>query len=459
MYQQIDWDLIRKYDQPGPRYTSYPTAPLFNAEIGADALVEHLTATFQSTMPLSLYVHIPFCHQLCWYCGCNMLVSRNREKMQSHVDLIKREIEVLRPNINGQRETSQIHLGGGTPNYMLDEDLLELMFYLRKTFPISKDAEISMEVDPRHVKASQVSAIMASGFNRISMGVQDFNPEVQKAINRIQPYSMVAEGISMFREAGLNSLNLDLIYGLPKQTAAGFEHTVDQAISLAPERLALFNFAYVPQLKAHMKLIDPADLPEPQIKFQILKRTVEQLTEAGYVYIGMDHFAKPNDPLSVAMKSGDLHRNFQGYTTHAESEMVAFGMSAISMFDSLYVQNVSKISSYEEAIREGQLATWRGYRLNDDDRLRRGIINHFMCNYTIEPDRIEALTGEPFARSFPGVSEKLDVMTGDGLLEKVGNHWKATFLGRMLMRNVAMLFDRYLPAMIEQKQASFSRTV
>lgn len=459
MKESIDWQLIAKYDRPGPRYTSYPTAPLFHTEIGSEALLDHLKQTYESTMPLSLYVHIPFCHTLCWYCGCNMLVSRNRGKMQSHLDLITKEMGLIRPHIHPDRVANQIHLGGGTPNYMLDEDLVALMDTLREVYPVAPDAEISLEVDPRHIRTSQVDAIVRSGFNRVSMGVQDFNPEVQEAINRVQPYAMVAEGMQMFRDAGLNSVNMDLIYGLPKQTPESFSATVDKAISLAPNRIALFNFAYVPKLKPQMKLIHETDLPKPKEKLKILADTVAQLTDAGYVYIGMDHFAKPDDPLAKAMASGDLHRNFQGYTTHAESEMVAFGMSAISMFDSLYIQNVSKIPEYEAALRKGDLATWRGYQLNEDDRLRRSIINHLMCRYTVEPTRIETQIGQSFDSYFPGVRQHLNAMVDDGLLEIVPEGWKTTFLGRMLMRNVAMLFDCYLPAMIEKKKASFSRTV
>ncbi len=459
MNATIDLELIRKYDKPGPRYTSYPTAPVFNRETGADAFVDYLARNPNLDTPLSLYVHIPFCKSLCWYCGCNMLVSRDQARKHRHLDRVKQEMDRMRANIRQERETVQVHLGGGTPNGLTDEDLGELMTYLRALYPVREDAEVSLEIDPRQVTASQVRTIARAGFNRVSMGVQDFNAAVQQAINRIQPFEKVAESVALFRAAGLNAINMDLIYGLPRQTPDSFAHTVDQLIALAPDRVALFNFAYVPQLKPQMKLISPDELPAPSDKLRMLERTIRQLCDSGYVYIGMDHFAKPEDPLAKALQSGDLHRNFQGYTTHATTEMLAFGMSAISMFDGLYVQNHHSIADYERAIGEGQLATCRGYLLDEDDRLRRTVINRFMCRNTIEPRWIENPLGVPFDAYFPGVRQHLQDMVADGLLETTADGWHATFLGRLLMRNVAMLFDRYLPGLIKDRKASFSRTV
>lgn len=459
MNQAIDYRLITKYDRPGPRYTSYPTAPMFNEEVAADALVEHFANNPRPDVPLSLYVHLPFCHQLCWYCGCNMLVSRNQTKISNHVQLLKREIDHIRPSIHKDRETAQIHLGGGTPNYIGNERLADLMFHLRRTFPVARDAEVSIELDPRHVDAQTVQTLKACGFNRVSMGVQDFNPDVQEAIHREQPYELVKGVVEDLRDQDMNAINMDLIYGLPRQNRERFAETVDRVIGLSPSRIALFNYAYVPQMKPHMKLIKPEELPSPEIKFRILEDTVNSLMAAGYVFIGMDHFAHPDDPLAKAALNGDLHRNFQGYTTCAETEMVAFGMSAISMFDDLYVQNHSKLSDYEARVEQDALATWRGYRLNEDDRMRRQIINNFMCHKTIDIQQCEALMGQDFDEAFPGARDQLADMVNDGLLLQKPFGYEATHLGQLLMRNVAMLFDRYLPDMIAKRKASFSRTV
>lgn len=459
MNQPIDYRLITKYDQAGPRYTSYPTAPMFHESVAADVLVEHFARHPRPETPLSLYLHLPFCHQLCWYCGCNMLVSRNRDKINHHVGLLQREVDFIRPNIHKDRQTAQIHLGGGTPNYIGNENLTALMKHLRDQFPVTADAEISIELDPRHTNAQTTENLKACGFNRVSLGVQDFNAEVQAAIHREQPYELVKALVEDLRQGDLNAINMDLIYGLPNQTRAGFSDTVDKVIGLEPSRIALFNFAYVPQMKPHMKLIKREALPEPETKFRILEDTVNRLVAAGYVFIGMDHFAHPSDPLAKAALNGDLHRNFQGYTTCAETEMLAFGMSAISMFDDLYVQNHSKLADYEERVANDSLATWRGYRLIEDDRNRRAIINQFMCQKRIDIAHCEALIGCEFEAALPGVLDQLIDMAEDGLLIQRSFGFEATQLGQLLMRNVAMLFDRYLPEMIARRKAHFSRTV
>ncbi len=456
---ELDLNLIRKYDRPGPRYTSYPTAPLFNEDTSVDALLATYAQTIASETPLSLYVHIPYCHKLCWYCGCNMKVSRKRDEMDAHLELIKREIDHIRPHLNPKRKARQIHFGGGTPNYLKAHQLIEIMDHLRKNFEFSEDAEISIEADPRHLNNEQIAAMKQAGFNRISMGVQDLNPKVQEAINRVQPYDMVSGLVTDLRNAGYQSVNMDLIYGLPFQTPETFAESVQKVIEMSPDRLALFNFAYVPSLRPHMKLIKPEDMPGPEQKIQILVETIEAFNKAGYTFIGMDHFAKPGDSLTKAFEENQLHRNFQGYTTMAGLEMVGFGMSAITMLDRLYVQNFSAIPAYEEAVNSGRYPTWRGYALTDDDCIRRDIINKLMCRFVIELDAIEEAIGQPFDEGFPEARAQLDGLTQDGLLTLQDRTYRVTDIGRLLLRNIAMVFDRYLKGMIENKKASFSRTV
>ncbi|CAM2070147.1 oxygen-independent coproporphyrinogen III oxidase [Sulfidibacter corallicola] len=452
-----DWDLIQRYDKAGPRYTSYPTAVQFHDGVQGDQVLEHLGQRCDTEKGLSLYVHVPFCHQLCWYCGCNMRVSRKPDQIADHIAVIQREIDLTSEWLRGDRRVFQLHFGGGTPNYAGPQQLQALMTTLRRRFVIQPEAEISIEVDPRLLDEARLEHCHDLGFNRISMGIQDFDPKVQKAINRRLSLEKVTSLLQSWRTLSQAGVNMDLIYGLPLQTPGSFKHTLDAVIDLAPERIALFNFAYMPWLKPHQKLIRESDLPRPEQKFEILQQTVESLAAAGYVAIGMDHFAKPSDPLAQALSRDRLHRNFQGYTTMPDLEMLGFGMSAISMFDGLYVQNHNDLRTYERSIEESRPATWRGVVLTEDDRLRRGIINHLMCRSQVDLDMIEAMVGIPFDQYFPGARERLDEMTRDGLLIRDDQRYRTTETGRLLLRNVAMVFDAYLPKLNGDRR--FSRTV
>lgn len=455
----LDLDLIRKYDKPGPRYTSYPTAPLFSESVAGDAIQAELQRTYDNPNGLSLYVHIPYCHLLCWFCGCNMLVSRKAQERAAHIEVIKREIRQIAARVHPDRKAEQIHFGGGTPTYLTPDELASVVDTLRDVFPFSSEGEISIEIDPRQLSDAHVDRIHELAFNRVSMGVQDFNPAVQQAINREQPYELVRDRVESLRRYSFDSINMDLIYGLPLQTLATFSTTLDQVIELSPDRIALFNFAHVPWLKPHQKLIKTEDLPEPEEKLEILKLSVERLSDAGYVFIGMDHFAKADDTMVQAFYDNTLHRNFQGYTTKSGLEMLAFGMSAISMLDRLYVQNKHTVSEYETAVNDGQWATWRGVHLSDGDVFRRGLIQHLMCRFEIDIPAIEAEGGDSFDTMFPSARVELEDMAKDGLLAESARGFSVTPLGRLLIRNIAMVFDAYLEEMKRKNQARFSRTV
>jgi len=448
-------ELIETYDRPGPRYTSYPTANLFDEAVAGEVLRDDLRARPEPTEPLSLYVHVPFCKSLCWYCGCNMKVSRNRRLMDAHVALIIDEIEATARAVHPDRPVRQIHFGGGTPNYLEPDRLIALVEAMRARFSVAEDAEISIEIDPRVQDMRRLDAVVAAGFNRVSIGIQDFDPAVQRAIHRENSHDMVCRVFRDLREAGIGTINVDLIYGLPLQTPASFAASLERVIALDPSRIALFNFAYLPILKPHMKLIRAKDLPTPREKLAILEASVDRLEEVGYLFIGIDHFARPDDSLARAFCEGTMHRNFQGYTTHAGLEMLGFGMSAISQRDSLYVQNHARITDWEAAVRAGMSPVARGYRLTEDDRIRRDIINHLMCTYSVDIPLIESRVGD-FETTFPGVGEALESMTRDGLLIPEGRRLVATRLGRFLLRNIAMLFDGHLG---RAKGARFSRTV
>jgi len=450
--------LIRKYDQPGPRYTSYPTAPALNSSVDADAFTRYLDRHRDAVGGLSLYLHVPFCHSLCWYCGCNMKVSRDQARIARHLELLLREVEALHPHLNPWRSVAQLHLGGGTPNSLTPLQLENTVAFLRSLFSFDEDAEISIELDPRTMTRAHAEAIAEAGFNRASLGVQDFHPEAQQAINRVQPFEMVAERVAWLREAGVASVNFDLIYGLPHQTCEGFERTVSQALSLEPNRVALFNFAYVPHVKPQMKLIDPATLPEPRVKLDIMKQAIGQLRQAGYAFIGMDHFAKEDDPLAAAMAADALHRNFQGYTTRPDLEMLGFGMSGISMLDGIYAQNHRDLAEYEAVVARGESPVARGWLLTEDDKLRREIIGSLMCRFELDIDGIENAHDLRFDEYFPGVRDQMEALADDGLLDRKLNGYDVTFLGRMLLRNIAMPFDAYL-ADQRQRGQKFSRTV
>lgn len=456
----VDIELLKKYDQPGPRYTSYPTAPYFHEGVGAADFLEHIHRDDQekSDEGLSFYFHIPFCDTLCYFCGCNMMVTRNREKIAHYLGYLIKEMELMRPHINPKRKIKQLHWGGGTPTHLKPDEIRRLGFAIRDMFGFADDAELSVEIDPRELTKEHMQALRDVGFNRCSMGVQDFNPKIQKAVNRIQPESITRQTVDWARELGFHSVNIDLMYGLPFQTVESFNETLDKVLDIDPDRLAVFNYAHLPQIFKHQRLIKAEWLPRPEQKLEILKLTIEKLTESRYVYIGMDHFAKPDDELTIAMNEGTLYRNFQGYSTHAGLNVLAFGITSISMLSDMYVQNVKKLNDYYERIDRGELPVFRGVVLNKDDILRREVITELMCNFRLKKERIEQKYGIEFDSYFASALQKLIPFQDDGLIELHPDMLKVTTAGRLLIRNIAMQFDAYLERKTDKKP-QFSRTV
>jgi oxygen-independent coproporphyrinogen-3 oxidase len=458
--ENVDIELLKKYDRPGPRYTSYPPAPAFSKDFGPDdykdAIIENNREN--PTNVLSLYFHIPFCDTLCYFCGCNMLVTHNRATIRKYLDYLKREVEMVCEFLSSGRKVTQLHWGGGTPSYLNPDEIKELGDFINERFEFVDDPEVGVEIDPRGLTYEHMKAFREVGFNRISMGVQDFDPRVQKAVNRIQPEEITRQAIDWARELGFKSINLDLIYGLPFQTVESFGKTLDKVIELSPERLAVFNFAYVPWLKPHQRVIKKEDLPTPDVKLKILKMTIEKLTEAGYVYIGMDHFAKPDDELAIAQREKTLYRNFQGYSTRAGADLYAFGMSAISQFQNIYAQNYKELKDYYSRIDEGKFPTAVGYRMSQDDIIRKHVIMRLMCDMELTKSEVEEKFNIKFDDYFADSIQKLNEFVEDGLVELSGDKIKVSLMGRLVIRNIAMCFDAYIDKMMKEKPI-FSRTV
>jgi oxygen-independent coproporphyrinogen-3 oxidase len=455
----IDIELIKKYDRPGPRYTSYPTAPQFNDTFTPDKYLDEIIRTNNQSDPpdLSLYFHIPFCDTLCYFCGCNMIITRNRDRISEYVKYVKNEIDLLSSYIVNGRNVVQLHWGGGTPTHLNPDEITDLISYINQSFTFTPNAEEGCEIDPRGLTKEHLEALRKGRFNRISMGVQDFNEKVQKAVNRIQPEDMTRQVIKWIRELNFQSINLDLIYGLPFQSANTFSKTVDAIVDIAPDRIAVFNYAHVPWMKKHMALIKPEDLPQPEEKLQILKMTIEKLTSAGYVFIGMDHFAKPDDELTVALREKKLYRNFQGYSTHAGADLYGLGITSISQIGRCYAQNVKKEIEYFNLLNDNTLPIERGYYLSDDDLLRRHVITKIMCDFELDFSEVENKFDIKFEKYFATSLEGLKEFMDDGLLLINNRKIIVTEMGRLLIRNIAMCFDWY----IEQKadRAKYSRTV
>jgi len=456
---QIDIELIKKYDRPGPRYTSYPTAPQFSEAFTQEDFLSEIVATNRAdALPdLSLYFHLPFCDTLCYFCGCNMIVSRSRERIGRYLDYLKKEIDRIGGLVSKERKTVQLHWGGGTPTHLSPAEIVDLSAYIARRFEIAPGAEVSSEIDPRKLTRDHLAALKAGGFNRISMGVQDFYEKVQKAVNRIQPEALTRRVADWIREFGFQSINIDLMYGLPFQTARSFAQTVEAVIDIGPDRIALFNFAYVPWMKKHQKLIDAADLPSPEEKLGILKMAVEKLTGAGYVFIGMDHFARPEDELAIALREKKLYRNFQGYSTHAGTDLYAMGITSISQFGRIYAQNVKTEKPYFAALDRGELPTARGCRLSADDLLRREVITRLMCDFELDFKAVEDKFDIDFASYFRWGLANLKEMQDDRLIEIKDKKLSVTEMGRLLIRNIAMNFDGYIER--KQDKARYSRTV
>lgn len=446
----IDADLLKQYDRPGPRYTSYPTAPQFSDNFTAMDLREVIQRSNEDPIPraLSLYVHVPFCASPCFYCGCNRIITRDQQRGDKYLVDLKKEVAMLAPLFDGDREVIQLHFGGGTPNFLSPAQIGDFVDFLQKQFQFSTSAnrDISIEIDPRCVKPDDIAALATAGFNRASLGVQDFDPDVQAAVNRIQSVEQTLAVIQACRDSGFRSVNVDLIYGLPKQSLAGFGKTLDTVISARPDRIAVYSYAHMPQLFKPQRQLDETQLPSADVKLSLLQLAIEKLLQAGYCYIGMDHFALPDDELALAQTQGNLHRNFMGYTTHADSDLLGLGVSSISHIGESFSQNPRDLPSWEAALEAGRIPTWRGMHLNEDDVIRADLIQRWMCQGEIDIRKFEDRHDIYFHPYFSKDLQKLQSLADDGLVTISRTHLKATSRGRLLLRIIASCFDHYLSA-------------
>lgn len=443
----FDPALIRRFDISGPRYTSYPTADRFVPAFNAASLQHWLgnrAAAGAMAKPLSLYFHIPFCSTICYYCACNKIITKDHSLSAKYLQYLDREISLQSTVLTGLRQVTQLHLGGGTPTFLSHDELHALMASVRKHFELTDDGEYSIEVDPRKVGEDTVRLLAELGFNRMSVGVQDFEPCVQKAVNRIQSREETESVIRAARACGFQSISMDLIYGLPLQNLESFNRTLDSVLEIAPDRISLYNYAHLPTLFMPQRRIHEDQLPKPDEKLDILQSAIARLTGAGYVYIGMDHFARPDDELAVAQRQGRLHRNFQGYSTRAECDLLAFGVSAIGKVGPSYAQNVKTTDEYYAALDENRLPVLRGLELTADDLLRRAIIQALMCHFELSIEAIEVAHLIDFHRYFAQELEDLKEMETAGLLRVEGDWITILPPGRLLVRAIAMVFDRYL---------------
>jgi oxygen-independent coproporphyrinogen-3 oxidase len=455
---RVSEEFLARYNRPGPRYTSYPTAPVWNDSFGVDDLEKiHLEADLDRT-PVSLYMHIPFCESLCLFCACNVIIQKDKNVAAPYLDVLKKEIDRVSLGVSRSRPVVQFHWGGGTPTYLTPEQIEDLFGFTRERFSFALDAELGIEVDPRVTSRAHLEVLRKLGFNRLSMGVQDFHPEVQKVIHRIQPYELTRDLVGAARGLGFDSINVDLIYGLPHQDPARFGTTVDQIISLNPDRIALFSYAHVPWLKKQQGAFAQF-LPEGMQKFEIFHTGLFKFVEAGYRYIGMDHFAKPGDELAVAQENRTLHRNFQGYTTKAGADLYGMGVTAISGFRNAYAQNQRDLQSWQNAIHDRGLATMRGYHLSQDDHIRRAVISRLLCHTVIPKREIDDEFGIDFDSYFALEMERLETPREDGLLLLSDDEIRATWLGRIFIRNLAMVFDPYLEKQHLDAKPLFSKTL
>lgn len=453
---EVDLDLIRRLDRNGPRYTSYPTADRFAATFNAESY-QNWVAKRDTTKPLSLYIHIPFCNTLCFYCACNKIITKDRSKSARYVQYLVKEMEMQAALMPGERRLEQLHWGGGTPTFLSDDEMRTVMDATNKHFTLVKDGEYSIEIDPRKVSDETIALLGSLGFNRISIGVQDFDPQVQQAVNRIQSEEETLRVIRAARANGFKSVSLDLIYGLPKQTLASVRATLEKVIAADPDRLSIYNYAHMPTIFMPQRRIHEADLPAPQTKLDILKLAVNMLADAGYVYIGMDHFAKPDDELAVAQRQGRLHRNFQGYSTHADCDLVALGVSAIGKVGPTYSQNFREDEEYYAALDRNVLPVMRGIELDADDLVRREIIQALMCHFAIAKDAFNSQFGIAFDSYFATELGELAEYVREGLLAMSPQKIVVTPKGRMLIRNICMVFDKYLRT--RQEHARYSKVI
>lgn len=439
--------LIEQLDVPGPRYTSYPTVPEWSGEARAAELVSAYHRAAEQRRPLGVYVHVPFCAERCAFCGCNVVVTRSQEKADRYLDYLEQEIDLVMPHLWSRPTVRQLHWGGGTPTFLNESQLRRLHDMIARRFEITEEAEVALEVDPKVTTLAQVDLLGELGFNRMSMGVQDFDPHVQEAINRKQSFEDTRDIVERARAAGFRGVNFDLIYGLPRQTDESWRETLRQVLDVGPDRLAIYGFAFLPELRPHQKRLPQADIPEGPSKHRLFRIAYETLVDAGYQAIGMDHFARPDDELAKAQRERRLGRNFQGYTVRSADDTVAFGLTAISDVAGHLAQSVPQMKKYEAALDEGRLPTLRGLRRNDDDKARNRIINSLMCNFWVD-------LGDE-APSYAREMEKLRPLREIGLVEVAGTEIEVTPIGRFFVRNIAMAFDSYL----EKSQHRFSRTV
>ncbi len=456
----FDMELIRRYDKAGPRYTSYPTAVQFHEGFDRESYKAAAARTNgeDPLRPLSLYFHIPFCDTVCFYCGCNKIATKDREKSPPYLDRIIREIELQGEQFDNSRVVDQLHWGGGTPTFLNHDEIRRLMDATRDNFNLRTDdeGEYSIEIDPREATAETIALLREEGFNRMSLGLQDFDPAVQRAVNRIQSEEETFAVLDAARDTGFKSISIDLIYGLPLQTADSFQKTVDKVLAVRPDRLSVFNYAHLPEIFKPQRRINDVDLPSPDQKLEILQRTNQQLSEAGYLYIGMDHFALPDDELAVAQREGTLYRNFQGYSTHRDCDLIGLGVTSIGVVGNTYSQNLKGIDDYYASIDAGELPIFRGVELDADDLLRRDVITEIICNFRLRYSAIEERHNINFSDYFPVELEELKAMEQDGLLTMDGDGITVATSGRLLIRNVCMVFDRYLR---EKKAQHFSKVI
>jgi oxygen-independent coproporphyrinogen-3 oxidase len=451
-------DFVNRYNRPGPRYTSYPTAPVWTDSYGPKEFEEAMQAAEAKRSPVSLYMHLPFCESLCLFCACNVIIRKDKSGTPPYLAVLKKEIDHIASRVSRKREVAQFHWGGGTPTYLSPDQVEDLFNYTKERFTFAHDAEIGIEVDPRVTSIKHLEVLRRMGFNRLSMGVQDFKEDVQKAIHRIQPFEVTRDLIAAARQLGFDSINTDLIYGLPYQTAESFEHTVEQLVALSPDRIAMFSYAHVPWLKKQQGSF-VGHLPEGMKKFDIFRNGLLKFLEAGYLYIGMDHFAKENDELAVSQRNRTLHRNFQGYTTKAGADLYGMGITAISGIQETYAQNHRDIPSWEKSVNERGVATMRGYRLSQDDIIRREVISRLLCHTVIVKHEISKQFAINFDEYFAPELERLKMPQEDGLVVMNDKEIRTAWLGRIFIRNLAMIFDPYLEKQQLDSRPLFSKTL
>lgn len=453
----FDASLINRYDKAGPRYTSYPTALELHEGFGDTDYRWHIAKSNAAGGPLSLYVHIPFCDTVCFYCACNKIVTKNRSHAEPYLDNLCEEVAMQGALFDSGRVVNQLHWGGGTPTFLNDAQMTRLMRVTREHFRLRDDdaGEYSIEIDPRETHAQTIRLLRSLGFNRISLGVQDFDPRVQKAVNRLQSEEQTFSVLKAARDEGFRSTNIDLIYGLPLQTVASFARTLDKIIEAQPDRLSVFNYAHMPARFKTQRQINDADLPSPEVKLAILQMVGLRLSEAGYVYIGMDHFAKPGDELAIAQREGKLYRNFQGYSTHSDCDLVGLGITSIGRVGDAYIQNVKDLETYDKLISHHKLPVFKGVDLDADDKIRRAVITQLICHFGLDFSTIEQRFSINFADYFAKELEALRPLQADGLLILSADGISVSSAGRLLIRNICMVFDRYLA----QKQQQFSKVI